>query len=64
MYAAIVKGALEAEGIDVILDNSGIGNTYALDTGTWATHVMVPLDQLARAQQLMADFEAEDVPGG
>ena len=57
VHAAIVKGALEAEGITVVLDGSGSGGPYALDTGTWATTVMVPADQLDHARQVLAEVE-------
>ncbi len=60
--AAIVKGALEAEGVHVILDNTGIGNPYALETGTWATHLMVPRAQLSKAQAVLASFEDDPTP--
>lgn len=57
VHAAIVKGALEAEGITVVLDGPGLSSVYPLNTGTWASRVMVPADQWDEAQRILASFE-------
>lgn len=62
IHATIVKGALEAEGITVVLDGGSTG-PYVLDTGTWATSVMVPADQVQRAEAVLAAFDAPDADG-
>ncbi len=60
IHAAIVKGALEAEGVTVLLDRPALASVYALEVGTWATRLLVPEEQLAQAQAVLADVEAQD----
>ncbi|MGH8931946.1 MAG: DUF2007 domain-containing protein [Egibacteraceae bacterium] len=58
--AQIVKGALEAEGITVVLDRDFLGLVYGLDSGAWATRLLVDADQLDRARTLLDQFETAD----
>ncbi|CAN5637338.1 hypothetical protein BH23ACT7_BH23ACT7_12040 [soil metagenome] len=55
--AHLVKGALEVEGVAVRLERDALGSVYGLDSGRWATRVLVPEDQLDRARALLAAFE-------
>ncbi len=58
--AHIVKGALEAEGISVVLERDSLGSVYGLDSGAWATRLLVEADQLDRARTLLDQFETAD----
>jgi Putative prokaryotic signal transducing protein len=60
VIAQIVRGALQVEGIDVVLDRDALGSVYGLDSGEWATRVLVEADQLARARALLDQFEAAE----
>ena len=57
VYAAIVKGALEAEGLTVITDGGGFESMYPFRSGSTGTRLMVPAADLERAQTIMAGFE-------
>lgn len=57
--AQIVKGALEAEGIPAFLERDALSSVYGLDTGLFATRVLVPPEMLAEARALIAEIEAE-----
>ena len=57
IHATIVKGALEAEGIDVVLRSNDVGGAYPMDLGTWATTLEVPEDQLDRAREILEEFD-------
>lgn len=57
--AAIVKGALEAEGITVVLQRDGFGAIYGLDRGRHATEVRVPADQAEQARALLSEIERD-----
>ena len=58
--AQIVKGALEAEGITVVLERDSLGFVYGLDSGAWATRLLVEAGQLDRARTLLDQFETAD----
>ena len=58
--AQIVKGALEAEGLRVTVDREA-RSPFGLDTGWFATRVLVAEPDLARARELLAEIEASDV---
>ena len=57
VHATIVKGALEAEGLDVVLRSNDVAGLYPMDLGTWATTLEVPEDQVDRAREILAEFE-------
>lgn len=57
--ARIVKGALEAEGLRVAVDREE-RSPFGLDSGWFATRVMVAADDLERARELLAEIEAAD----
>ncbi|MGI9018262.1 MAG: putative signal transducing protein [Euzebya sp.] len=61
VHAAIVRGALEAEGITVLLDGADTTNAYGLFAGSWSVTLLVPADQLASAKALLAQIEASDI---
>lgn len=58
--AQIVKGALEAEGLQASLDRSE-RSPFGLDSGWFATRVLVAEADLPRARQLLAEIEARDM---
>lgn len=57
--AAIVKGALEAEGIPAQLDRDGLGVVYGFEAGPWATRVLVPVEHLEAARALLHEIEGD-----
>jgi hypothetical protein len=59
VQARLLAGALAAEGLDVRLDRSALGEIYGLDTGVFATRVLVAEGDLERARTLLAEIEAE-----
>jgi len=63
VVAEVVRGALEAEGFDVRLERDSLGSVYGLDTGQWATRILVPAEQWARAREVLAAF-SEDADEG
>jgi hypothetical protein len=56
--AEIVRGALEAEGIATDI-RTGLGSVYGVDVGPFATRLYVRADDVARAEALIAEVEAE-----
>lgn len=58
--AQIIKGALEAEGLRVTVDRDQ-RSPFGLDSGWFATRVLVAADDLGRARELLAEIEASDV---
>ncbi|MGH8908241.1 MAG: putative signal transducing protein [Egibacteraceae bacterium] len=59
--AQILKGALETEGIAVVLQRESLGSIYGLDGGAWATRVLVDADCIDRARTLLDEFETADL---
>ena len=57
--AQIVRGALEAEGIDVVIERDALAHVYALNTGRHATRLLVREDQLDQARALIREIESE-----
>lgn len=57
IHASVLAGALENEGVTVLLDRPALGSIYALESGHWATRVLVPAPQLERARTLLAEFD-------
>lgn len=60
IHASVLAGALEAEGIRVVLDRPALSSVYGLEAGTWATRVLVPAEQLEEARALLAEFDNPD----
>ncbi|MDQ3537507.1 MAG: DUF2007 domain-containing protein [Actinomycetota bacterium] len=60
VQAQLIKGALEAEGIAVRLDRDSLGAVYGLDSGTFATRVLVSAADVERARRLLAELESAD----
>lgn len=57
--ALIVQGALEAEGVHAVVDRQE-RSPFGLDSGWFATRVMVAADDLQRAQELLAEIDAAE----
>lgn len=57
--AQLAKGALEAEGFTVMLDTEG-RDPYGIDSGWFATRLLVVENEAERARALLDEFEAED----
>lgn len=55
--ALIVQGALESEGIRAVVDRHE-RSPFGLDSGWFATRVMVAEEDLERAHELLAEIEA------
>jgi len=60
VQAQLITGALEAEGIAVRLDRDALGSVYGLDSGNFATKVLVPAGDVERARQFLAELESTD----
>jgi hypothetical protein len=58
--ATVLQGALEAEGVTATLEREGLSSIYGLDSGVFATRVLVPVEELARARELLDDLQNED----
>jgi hypothetical protein len=58
--AQIVKGALEAEGLRVMVDREG-RDPYGIDSGWFATRVLVEEGDAERARALIAEIEASEL---
>jgi hypothetical protein len=57
--AQIVAGALEAEGIEADLPRNLLGSVYGIDAGPLSTKLLVRRSDVARAEALLAEVEAE-----
>ncbi len=57
--ARLLAGALAAEGLDVRLSRDALGEIYGLDSGDFATLVLVGVEDLDRARTLLAQIESE-----
>lgn len=57
--ATMLKGALEVEGITVVLDDRGASGVYPMGIGTWATRVMVTADQFDQARRILDRIEGD-----
>ncbi|HVL98522.1 MAG TPA: DUF2007 domain-containing protein [Egibacteraceae bacterium] len=58
--ARIVQGALEAEGLRATVDREA-RSPFGLDSGWFATRVLVAESDLERAREVLAEIEASDV---
>ncbi len=59
--ADILKGFLEANGVEVWLNREGVGEAMGLIVGRMGeTAILVPEDQLALAQKLADEFFSEE----
>lgn len=57
--AVLVRGALQAEGVRAELDRDALGAVYGLNTGSHATRVLVPPDQVADARSTLAELDGD-----
>jgi len=62
VQAEILKGFLEAQGIEVILSQEGIGESvFPVSIGPLSEiQILVRADQLQEAQKIMAEYNAGD----
>jgi hypothetical protein len=58
--AEILKSLLEAQGINVVLSQEGVGESiYPVTVGPLSEiQILVPTSQLAEAQKVLVDYEA------
>jgi hypothetical protein len=69
LQAEILRGLLEAQGIQVILNQEGAGRAYGLNVGSLGqVQIMVPSHAAPEARQVLEDyyagkFEETDSPG-
>lgn len=64
LMAESVKGFLEAQGIQAILDQDALGSIYGLTIGDLGeVGIMVPLEQIDEARQLLHAMEAGEFEG-
>ncbi len=58
LEAEMIKSFLEAQGIDVVINQESIGRTYGLSVGTLGmVEVLVPQSQAEDAEQLLKAME-------
>lgn len=55
--AILAQGALRVEGITVRLERDALAGIYGLETGVFATRLLVPADQYDRARSLLDTLE-------
>jgi hypothetical protein len=60
VHAEVVRGALEAEGFRVRLERDSLGVVYGLQTGRFATRVLVPEEDLPKARALLDEINASE----
>ena len=60
MYAEILRGLLEAQGIPVVLSQEGIGRSvYAVNVGLFGkVEILVPTAYKEQALQVLKDYES------
>lgn len=55
--AQLARGALDAEGIEARVERHALASVYGLDTGAWASRVLVRAGDVADARAVLAEFE-------
>lgn len=59
LQAELLRGLLEAQGIEVVLNQEGAGRAYGLNIGTLGqVQIMVPSRAAAEARQILDDYYA------
>lgn len=59
LQAEILRGLLEAQGLQVWLNQEGAGRAYGLSVSTLGTvQILVPSSQEAQAKQVLEDYYA------
>jgi hypothetical protein len=60
LNAELIKGLLEAQGVQVVLSQEGAGHyAYAMTVGSLGqVQILVPDDHLEEARQILADYYA------
>lgn len=61
VQAQLIVGALQAEGLRARLERDVLGSVYGLDSGNFATKVLVHPDDLDQARALLAEIESSEV---
>jgi hypothetical protein len=57
LQAEILRGLLEAQGIQVVLNQEGAGRVYGLNVGTLGqVQILVPSHAAADARQILEDY--------
>jgi hypothetical protein len=61
LQAEIIKGLLEAQGIQVWLNQEGAAHAYAIEIGSLGSvEILVPSSQVEKARQIMAEYNRGD----
>jgi hypothetical protein len=59
LQAELLRGLLEAQGIEVVLNQEGAGRAYGLNIGTLGqVQIMVPSHAAEEARQILDDYYA------
>lgn len=59
LQAELLRGLLEAQGIQVVLNQEGAGRAYGLNIGTLGqVQILVPSHASAEARQILDDYYA------
>lgn len=59
LQAELLRGLLEAQGIEVVLNQEGAGRAYGLNIGTLGqVQIMVPSHSAVEARQILDDYYA------
>jgi hypothetical protein len=59
LEAELIRGLLEAEGIEVFLNQEGAGRVYGLNVGSLGmVQIMVPSRDIQLAQVILADYNS------
>jgi len=59
LYAEILRGLFEAQGIPVVLSQEGIHSAYAVTVGLFGkVEILVPSTHKEQALQLLKDYES------
>ena len=57
LQAELLRGLLEAQGIEVVLNQEGAGRAYGLNVGTLGlVQILVPSHAAAEARQILDDY--------
>ena len=59
LQAELLRGLLEAQGIEVVLNQEGAGRAYGINVGTLGqVQILVPSHAAAEARQILDDYYA------
>jgi hypothetical protein len=61
LQAELLRGLLEAQGIDVYLNQEGAAHAYAVSVGTLGmVEILVPTSEVAKARQILEAYYRGD----